>query len=235
MHLIKSSPFSIAVATCNPFIKSFAVYFLPAPSLPISKNQSSPLSLKSPTLIICLPPTTDPFLTSQSTLRSLNVLSPPNLLQPIQFLTSFKAPTSPTNLLNPHKPSLPPNYSLALTTTVAPYSSFSTCPPLLTPLTTMSSYTAYPPSAIPALPSTGSPPTLPTALTQSGLIYTLPLPLHNPRCHTGLCHRPTPFQYVPTSSPCLTSSLTTPIRAGLSILWAPGKKKYGPHNNLITY
>ena len=71
-----------------PFIKSFAVHFLPAPSLPISKKKSLPLSLKSPTLILCLPPTTDPSLTSQSILRSLNVLYPPNLshtLQPIKY------------------------------------------------------------------------------------------------------------------------------------------------------
>ena len=59
---------------------------------------------------------------------------------------------------------------------MAPYSSFSTCPPLSTPLTTMSSYTNYPPSASPALPSTGSPPILPTTLPQSGLIHTLPPP-----------------------------------------------------------
>ena len=78
-----------------PFIKSFALHFLPALSLPISKKQSSSLSLKISTLIICLPPTTDPSLTSQSTLRSLNVLSPPNLshtLQPIKSPTSFRVP-----------------------------------------------------------------------------------------------------------------------------------------------
>ena len=46
-----------------------------------------------PTLILCLHPTTDPSLTSQSTLRSLNVLYPPNLshtLQPIKSPTSSK-------------------------------------------------------------------------------------------------------------------------------------------------
>ena len=61
--------------------------------------------LKKPHLDSLSPPlTTDPSLTSQSTLRSLNVLSPPNLLhtlQPIKSPTSSKAPTSPTNLLNP--------------------------------------------------------------------------------------------------------------------------------------
>ena len=46
---------------------------------PDFKKQSSPLSLKSPTLMLCPPLTTDPSITSQSTLRSVNVLSPPNL------------------------------------------------------------------------------------------------------------------------------------------------------------
>ena len=40
--------------------------------LPLPILKSSPLSLNSPTLILCLPPTTDPSLTSQSTLRSSN-------------------------------------------------------------------------------------------------------------------------------------------------------------------
>ena len=49
---------------------------------------------------------------------------------------------------------------------------------------------------ITGIPSTGSPPTLPTALPQSGLIL-FPLPLHNPRCPPGICPRPTPLQYLP--------------------------------------
>ena len=57
---------------------------------------------------------------------------------------------------------------------MAPYSSSLICPPLSTPLTTISSNTDSPPSSSPALPSTGSSPTLPTALPQSGLTHTRP-------------------------------------------------------------
>ena len=70
---------------------------------PISKNQSSPLSLKSPTLIHCLPPTTDQSLTSQSTLRSLNVQSTLISSQLITYLTTNNIPIIFQSTYLPHK------------------------------------------------------------------------------------------------------------------------------------